>query len=104
MEIEDQVASYDQSLKLVKLGVRLESVWSWEIDTKELCFDVLSCPLVDLSDLYVPSYTVAEMMYILHNYTNWEFLDLRDNQAEYLVDILINEITDGQIKVEDLKL
>jgi hypothetical protein len=98
MKIEDQVTPFDQAKKLVELGLWLKSVWSWEQDTKKLCFDMPYSPI------WIPAYTVAELIYLINRYTNWEFVDLRDKQAEYLADILINEIIDGQMNVRELEL
>ena len=109
MKLEDQVCSLEQAKKLKKLCVNLNArnVWitgrwdnylhlktgyGWNLLSKKEKESAISAP------------TIAEMMYLLKNYTNWKFVDLRDNQADYLADILINEIKDGQIDPKELKL
>jgi hypothetical protein len=106
LAIENQVCSFELALKLKSLGFTKTAHFTWvrgKLDRiwLEPSDEFPSKPIV-LDSAY--AYTVAELMYLLKKYTNWEFIDLRDNQADYLAEIIINEINDGQIDPKDLKL
>jgi hypothetical protein len=58
MKIEDQMCSFEQARKLKSLGLNIETLWSYEVDTREIVHDASDCIL---KDLYIPAPTVAEL-------------------------------------------
>jgi hypothetical protein len=112
MKKEDMVCSFDQAEELDNLGLHLSSaLYSWRKISRN--HNPIRYVLLETGDIFggygsiigiFPAYTVAELMHLLKEYTTCEFVDLRDNQADYLADILINEIKDHQVDPKELKL
>ncbi len=104
MKPEQKVATLEQCQRLVELGVVLETDQIYVFSGKVHCLTEYDSDWAYLTKReWVASPDVAELLQILHKYTNWEMVDLQFNMAEYLCEIVINEIEGGHI-TEEIKL
>lgn len=107
MKNEWKVAPLEMSKKLVELGVVLDTEKNWEYANfvEKWCVTEFDSEWAEGTRReWYPAPDVSELIQILTKCSNWEFIDLMENMAEYLACIVIEEINEGQLKPEDLKL
>lgn len=98
MKIEEQLCPLEQAKILSELELWPWSQFYWIREKGVVDWHVsIGPPAPAYSYEFYNAFTVGEMIEILNKYSNWEFIDISDNMALYLAEILIEEIKGLQI-------
>lgn len=97
MKIEDQVCPLKQAQILSELELWPGSQFYWLRKNRDEWVIGDRRPRGMSDCAFYSAFTIGEMIEILNKYSNWEFIDIMENMAEYLAEILIEEVKSVQI-------